>query len=116
MAGREVELASGILAMRRLREADFPVGFFDEFGWEMLLALFVAQAEGRKLVAAGLIEEVGASADSGMRWLRTLEASGHMHQAEGGPVELTSRAMADISRFLDRSHNLLRLGNDLSPL
>ena len=110
----EVDLACRILDMRRLREVDFPSGFFDEFGWEMILMLFVANANGKQIDSAELIKDVGSSDDSGIRWLRTLEGSGQITRVSGDTFELTPRALRAISHFLDRSCHLLGLRNDVS--
>ena len=63
-------LARGIL--RRQRDALFPKGLFGEAAWDMLLDLFVAKTEGRKIAVSSACIASAVPSTTALRWLRTL--------------------------------------------
>jgi hypothetical protein len=65
-----------LLKFRKDRTAYFPAELFGEQAWEMLLTLFIADTEGRKLTGRELIGAIGASLNSGHRWLTYLNHAG----------------------------------------
>lgn len=57
-----------ILIRRNTRAEIFPPSMFSEVVWELLLALYVADAEGRHATIGALIQQIGAAPSSALRW------------------------------------------------
>lgn len=92
------EVARTVLAHRRLRATLLPADLFGEWGWDALLDLFVADAEGRHLTGQALADRLTCPPQTMLRWLRYLLAAGlivgdgdlHLH----GMVTLSPRAIS----------------------
>jgi hypothetical protein len=69
------EVARTVLAHRRLRATLLPADMFGEWGWDALLELFVADAEGRQLTGQMLADRLGCPPQTMLRWLRYLLAA-----------------------------------------
>jgi hypothetical protein len=75
------DAASALLQLRRDRVALFPRNLFSDPAWDILLELFVADAEGRQLTGRGLCTCHDISPAAGARWLRHLS---HLRLIAGG--------------------------------
>lgn len=99
----QARTASRLLKMRGLRWDYFNHDLFDEHAWNMLLILFIAQAEGRSMNVANLCSDSGAAATTGPRWIRHLTESRLIeHDGEGDAalVVLTAMARAELADYL----------------
>jgi DNA-binding MarR family transcriptional regulator len=61
---------------RRLRSRYFGDGLFRDPAWDILLDLFVAEHEGKKISVSSASGAAGLSTASGLRWLAKLEEQG----------------------------------------
>jgi hypothetical protein len=105
----EVRIARALLELRDLRAIDFSRDLFDEFGWDAMLVMFVAAAEGRTMTDEQVTTEVGAPMTTGIRWLRVLASRGWL--VEDGSdharrVALSIDGTAALRRYLDRIAHL----------
>jgi len=99
-------LAKGIYRLRRRRERHFQEELFSEPGWDMLLDLYVAAAEGRSISVCSACHGSAAPLTTAHRWLSHLEQLGLVvREAVGSDsrrihVRLTADAMARMDRLL----------------
>ena len=94
------QIARRWIAVRRCRERFFPADLFDESAWDMLMLLFVAQAEDRTVTDEQLMAEAGCRAGTGHRWVAHLEQDGQISRADGSAIRLTADARDRMRRFL----------------
>lgn len=108
---REAAFARKLLDMRTQRYERFGHQLFDEYAWEMLLALFIADAEGRKLTGRGAIEESQASSAIGRRWLAHLRRSDMVRGGDDDDLDsgvtLTDETLHDMEAFLREASRTL---------
>ena len=69
---RNAELARFILKIRRFRFQEFGECLFGDVAWDMLLILFIADAEGRRLTGHKLIRACPMSFGVGTKWMAHL--------------------------------------------
>ena len=69
-------LAAAILDFRRSRSKILPPDLFAEPAWDLLLELFVADAEGRRLTARHVCDRANVPPSVMSRWLKHLSQSG----------------------------------------
>lgn len=72
----EVETARRVLRARRLRERLLRADLFADPAWDMLLDLFVAEADGREVCVSSLCIAAAVPATTALRWIDTLESRG----------------------------------------
>jgi len=97
------DMADRWLRVRRCRERFFPHEMFDEFAWDMLMVLFVADAKGRAIGIDDLIAQTTGRTPSGMRWIAYLEQQGEIARTEvpdGTTVSLTPASRERMRDFL----------------
>ena len=73
---RAATLAIAIVAFRRVRSENFPAASFAEPAWDLMLELFIADAEGRRLTAGEVSQRCNISPGVLSRWLQYLSKSG----------------------------------------
>jgi len=73
-------MAERLYSERRQRDALFPSGLFGEPAWDLLLALFVAEEEGRALDVAAAFEAAHIKPSAGRRLIARLESIGLIHR------------------------------------
>lgn len=66
------QLATIVLELRKRRYEHLPESMFGEHAWGILLAMFIADAEGSRATAYDIFEAAGCSASSGKRWMAAL--------------------------------------------
>jgi DNA-binding MarR family transcriptional regulator len=71
-----VKRAAAALKARQLRGSIFGSAIFGEPAWDMLIALYITQSEGRAVTVSGLAEWTQCPQTTALRWLNTLEAKG----------------------------------------
>lgn len=67
-----VAYAKRIKASRILRLTFFDSSLFGEPAWDMMLALYIAQGEGRRVKVSDLYNESGVPATTTLRWVNRL--------------------------------------------
>jgi PAS domain S-box-containing protein len=77
-----------LLEGRRRRDRAFDAELFSDPAWDLLLGVYVCEAEGRILTAKALREASGVAASVAERWIQLLLAS--------GLIEAESAARADL--------------------
>jgi hypothetical protein len=65
-------LARVILDLRQRRTDHLPADLFGEYAWGMLLALFIADAEGKRITALDLFDQSATPRSQGRRWMAVL--------------------------------------------
>lgn len=102
---RWAQRAAAALEARQLRNSVFGDVLFGEPGWDMLLALYVAENRGATTTASGLIEFLGVPSTTGWRWLHVLDANLLISRRTGPTdktvhiVELTDRGRHTLDQF-----------------
>ncbi len=66
------QLARSVLALRRKRYEHLPQDLFGEHAWGILLAMFVADAEGKRVTGGDVFASAGCTSASGRRWMAAL--------------------------------------------
>jgi len=69
-------LARSIFELRKRRARHLPEAALSETAWNILLALFVADADGRRTTGAEVIALAEVAASAGERWVRALHGEG----------------------------------------
>lgn len=72
---RNVALARKIFSSRKVRSQFFSSAMLNEPGWDMLLALYIADTSEARVTVTRLAEHVGAPLTSALRWIGYLESS-----------------------------------------
>lgn len=103
--------AQRLLKMRALRWDYFRGDIFDEHGWNALLILFIAHAEGRSMTGSEVANECGAPPNVGSRWLLHLSSEKLIGQDEG-KVALTDTTRAELAEYLTQVTQLFGDGPD----
>ena len=101
-------MAERLYLERRRRDDYFPAGLFGEPVWDLMLALFVAGEEGRRLSIAEAYEAARVKPAAGRRLLNRMEKSGLVARMAGQEdlrkrfVALTPNASERLSDYLTR--------------
>ncbi|WP_332782431.1 PAS domain S-box protein [Sphingomonas sp. PB2P19] len=105
-SGELLNVARLLYKSRRLRSEIFDRGLFTDPAWDVLLAAYVGEMEGRELTAGAMWEELGIAKPTGARWLKVL-ALGDFIECEPSrtspvdrAVRLTFRGQTRIERHL----------------
>ena len=110
-------LARMLYAERRRRDRTFPTDIFGEPSWDILLDLFVARGEGRRVPTTSACIGAHVPPTTALRWLRLLEGQGLIEREEDERdgrrtfVRLSTKGMDLVGNFLDAS----RLSGLVSP-
>ena len=102
-----VKLARRIKYVRDDRNALFGHGLFGEQGWDMLLALYIAEGEGYRLKVGDLCNESLVPQSIAIRWIEPLVEL-HMAHRRSNPldtrsifVEIQPATAVMMTRFLE---------------
>ena len=96
----------GILRVRRLREQYFDRALFADPAWDMLLDLFAARLEGRRVAVSSLCIAAAVPPTTALRWIATMTAEGLLLREpdpEDGRrvfIALADRAAAAMAAYL----------------
>jgi hypothetical protein len=69
-----VATAKRLYSFRRRRDSVLAAGLFGEPAWDLLLELFIAEAEGRRLSISHACAAAAAPNTTGIRWIKELES------------------------------------------
>jgi DNA-binding MarR family transcriptional regulator len=103
------EVARAILQDRKRRGRIFNSGMFGEPAWELLLNLYVMDAEGPRLTIGRLIQVADCAQTTALRWLEYLQDQGlivrreHPTDARTALVSLTDKAREALDLYLSES-------------
>lgn len=101
-----VRIAGAILQLRQQRQDEFDGSLFGEPAWEMLLELYIRDAEGTAFTVADLIATSNAPSSTAARWFAQLDKLGFVtlraHPSDQNTefVDLTGEAKAALERHL----------------
>jgi len=70
------EVARRIYAQRRRRNRHLPADMFREPAWDIMLDLFIAAEEGRRIPVTSACIAADVPSTTGLRWLQVLETRG----------------------------------------
>ena len=102
-------LARMLYAERRRRDRTLPAELFGEPSWDILLDLFVARSEGRRVPTTSACIGAHVPPTTALRWLRLLEGHGLLEREEDERdgrrtfVRLSTKGMDLVGNFLDAS-------------
>lgn len=103
-------LAAAILDFRRLRLKILPPDLFAEPAWDLLLELFVADAEGRRLTARQVCGRSSIPPSVMSRWLNHLSQSGFVVGDGKGDLDdlltLSAEMLAKIEDMMEHAREL----------
>jgi len=106
---RAATTAAAILRFRRERSEFLPPELFHEPAWELLLELFLADAEGRRLTGRQVSEHTRVSLGVMSRWLIHLTQIGLLIGDGAGDLDdeltLSGPAFDSIERLLARAQD-----------
>lgn len=66
------------IKLRRLRNKQFPGGYFSDFAWDILLDLDKAAREGRRFVVSDAGADAGVPLTTAVRYIAKLERDGYV--------------------------------------
>lgn len=70
------ERVRDLIRIRRLREQFLPRGLFSDPAWDMLLDLYAARLDGKRVAVSSLCIAAAVPATTALRWIRTLTENG----------------------------------------
>ncbi len=73
--------AAGLLRHRQLRKRFLPADLFREPGWDMLIAIYIADRNGHPMNVKSLVAMVDAPATTSQRWIDHLDRLGLVRRA-----------------------------------
>ena len=104
-----------IIRARRLRDQFFSPDLFADPAWDMLLDLFAARLEGRRVAVSSLCIAAAVPATTALRWIKTLTDHGLFVRAADPQdgrrvyIELSDRAAAAMGSYLQAAQRVLPL-------
>ena len=103
-------LAAAILDFRRLRSKILPSDLFAEPAWDLLLELFVADAQGRRLTARQVCDRANIPPTVMSRWLKHMSQSGFVIGDGKGDLDdlltLSAGMLAKMEDMMDHARQL----------
>lgn len=102
-----LETARALYRERRLRARHFPASLFAEPTWDMLLDLYIADGERRRITVKSVCISANVPTTTAMRHLRWLHEQGfverlsHPHDARSTHVRLTAVGLTAMANYLD---------------
>jgi DNA-binding transcriptional ArsR family regulator len=111
----ELALARQTYALRRRRHRFLAADLFGEPTWDILLDLFIAAHEGRRVPTTSACIGAHVPPTTALRWLRILEARGLVEREEDGRdgrrtfVRLSKRGLLAMGGFMQASLAALQL-------
>ena len=107
---RAASLAAAILDFRRSRLKILPAELFAEPAWDLLLELFLADAEGRRLTARQVCERSNIPPPVMSRWLKHLSQSGFVVGDGKGDIDdlltLSGKMLAQMEDMMAHAERL----------
>lgn len=105
-------LARSIFELRKMRSDHLPDAALSEIAWNILLALFVADADGHSLTGHDVLAVAEASVSIGQRWITVLHAEdlvvGDKHGHLDDVIGLTSKGISAVEACMIDAQELLQ--------
>jgi len=107
VSAASVAVARRMIRERLRRQNFFDAGLFADPAWDMMLDLFVAEAEGRETPVMNLCLSSQVPETTTLRWVRTLEQEGVLvrrkdeHDQRRVLVRLSPSAAKSLAAYLD---------------
>jgi DNA-binding MarR family transcriptional regulator len=102
-------LTASIIKFRQCRADVLPAELFSEPAWDLLLELFLADAEGRRITAREVADKSNISPGVMSRWLQHLSKIGYVVGDGTGDLDdmltLSAEALQRMEQIIDRAHN-----------
>lgn len=108
--GDAADMARRIGDQRKVRGVYFPAGLFGEPAWDLILALYMAQAEGEEIHSYALFRAAGVAPSTGLRLLEKLEAASMIARSPSESdrrqvlVRFTEATFEQMTDMLSRMH------------
>lgn len=83
-----LRVAKLVQAARCVRSSTFTSTVFTDFAWDILIAAYITEAEGRVLTTPDLHAQLGLKLVNSSRWIRALHAEGLLDYEDGGSTAL----------------------------
>lgn len=103
-----------ILQQRRAREQFFDADLFADPAWDMMLDLYVAWLDRKRVSVSSLCIAAAVPATTALRWIRAMEEKGHFvrkpdqHDARRIYVELSGEALLKLHRYFAQTQHVPR--------
>ena len=110
-----LNLARELYAERRRRSRFFDIDLFGEPSWDILLDLYIAAREGRRVPTTSACIGAHVPPTTALRWLRMIEAKGLVERESDGRdgrrtfVGLSRKGLAAMDEFLGSTRARLLL-------
>ena len=101
---RAIKRAAAMVATRERRKKFFNASMFGEPAWDVLLALYLAEARGERTNINTLTQSSGAAPTTALRWMNYLE-NHQLISREEHPTDVR----ASIVRLTDKAQRALEL-------
>lgn len=116
---RSADLAAAMMDFRRARSEILPAELFAEPAWDLLLELFVADANGTELSGADVSKRCNIAPSVLSRWLCHLsqcqliigDGTGDLTD----PLTLSGEGLASMERAMTHAYNLQAALKDVEP-
>jgi hypothetical protein len=103
-------ITTSIIEFRKYRSDILPSELFSEPAWDLLLELFLAAAEGRRITARQVATRSGTTFGVMSRWLQHLSKIGYIVGDGTGDLDdlltLSAQALEQMERIIDCGHDL----------
>ena len=97
----KVEIARLLLRIRALRWDHFRGDLFDEYAWNILLVLYIADENDRETTETMAVQEASVPTTVGVRWIAHLEQSMLLERGSSADiVRLTDQSRAKMAEYL----------------
>lgn len=108
-----VATARMLLRIRALRWNYFRGDLFDEHGWNILLVLYIADANGRDTAETLAAQEASVPPPVGRRWITHLVQAGLVeHDEADDRIRLTDNSRTQMDDYLQEVQQMARLEED----
>lgn len=103
-----------ILQQRRAREQFFDADLFADPAWDMMLDLYVAWLDRKRVSVSSLCIAAAVPATTALRWIRAMEDKGHFvrkpdqHDARRIYVDLSGEALLKLHRYFAQTPKVPR--------
>lgn len=111
----EVQMVRAVRRARRGRSAFFAANLFSDPAWDMLLELYAAELEQRRISVTAVANAAGVAATTGLRWIETFAREGLITRrcdpldARRVHISLSAHGAAAMRAYFASEANILRV-------
>lgn len=112
-AADQCRMVDSILRMRRLRTKFFPDALFADPAWDILLDLYMAELQQRRVTVSSLCVGANVPQTTALRWIKMMTDEGLLQRRDDATdarkkiVELTPEASAQMQAFLRSIYSIM---------